>query len=112
MKRDKLKEDLHLNKMIEDWKKKKRCVGVCYLVKVKMMKDKKFRREADELNQALHEREADLIHNRSQDTDDITSTSSPLFSEKLWNSYVKKQQKIIDETVYAPSTAWQNRRNK
>ena len=59
MKRDKMKEDNHLNKMIEDWKKKRSCVGVCYLVKVKMMKDKKFRREAETWNQASNENESE-----------------------------------------------------
>ena len=86
MKRDKMKEDDHLNKMIEDWKKKKRCVGVCYLVKVKMMKDKKFRREVD---QTSHE---SGDQNRMPEV-----TSKPIFSQKLRNSYIKKTQKNFGE---------------
>ena len=109
MKRDKMKEDDHLNKMIEDWKKKKRCVGVCYLVKVKMMKDKKFRREADNWSQTSHERETNIETSNDDQTKDekesrldiTTSTSKPLFSQKLWNSYIKKTKKNLGEKEIA-----------
>lgn len=101
MKRDKMKVDNHLNKMIEDWKRKRSCVGVCYLVKVRMMKDKKFRREADTWNNDSNESESgeeDIIDYEEdeiekEDNTMNTSTSSPIFSQILWNSYIKKTQK-------------------
>ena len=105
MKRDKMKEDNHLNKMIEDWKKKRSCVGVCYLVKVKMMKDKKFRREAETWNQASNENESgeeETIDYEEEDAEEqvstiISTTAKPIFSQLLWNSYIKKTQKITLE---------------
>ena len=102
MKRDKLKEDNHLNKMIEDWKKKRSCVGVCYLVKVKMMKDKKFRREAETWSQASHESESEEVdYEEEESEEEITtyssSTARPIFSQILWDSYIKKTQKQIPD---------------
>ena len=102
MKRDKLKEDNHLNKMIEDWKKKRSCVGVCYLVKVKMMKDKKFRREAETWSQASHESENEEVdYDEEEAEEEITtynsSTARPIFSQILWDSYIKKTKKQIPD---------------
>ena len=111
MKRDKMKEDNHLNKMIEDWKKKRSCVGVCYLVKVKMMKDKKFRREAETWNQASNENESEEEETLDYEEEDTkekgstisSSTKSPIFSQLLWNSYIKKTQKKALEVEENPS---------
>ena len=87
-----MKEDAHLNRMIENWKKKKSCVGVCYLVKVKMMKDKKFRREIEtDVNvTAKTDKKKSVIES---DEMEVTSTSRRPFSQLLWDSYLRKTQK-------------------
>ena len=91
--------------MIDDWKRKRSCVGVCYLVKLRMMKDRKFRRQTETWNESLDVAESveeniddgdDKI--KTEEDKDTSSSSSPIFSQLLWDSYIKKtQRKSLDK---------------
>ena len=111
MKRDGLKADKHLEKMIDNWKLKRSCVGICHLIRVKLINDKKFRtsfkNDSSKIitDPGLYYEEYD--ENKSlgttQETAALeTSTGQPsvpdtsIYSQLLWNSFLKK----IDSSKY------------
>ena len=106
MKRDGLKADKHLEKMIDNWKLKRSCVGICHLIRVKLINDKKFRTSfKDASPQSI--KDPGLYYEEYVDKKSIgttmettlleeTSTDEPLvtdpsiYSQLLWNSFLKK----------------------
>ena len=73
MKKNKMKEDKHLTKMVENWKKKRSCVGVCYLVKIKEMEMKK-----------------------NQPSTTTSTTFSPELPKRLMDAFQNKMKKRLE----------------
>lgn len=105
MKRDGLKEDKHLEKMIHNWKLKRSCVGICHLIRVKLIKDKKFRTKFKDAPPKSITDPGPYYEDYGttlETTLEETSTGQPsltdpsIFSQLLWNSFLKK----IDTSKY------------
>ena len=108
MKRDGLKADKHLEKMIDNWKLKRSCVGICHLIRVKLINDKKFRTAFKNASSksitdpGLYYEEYDA-DNKSLGTtletallETSTAADTSIYSQLLWNSFLKK----IDSSKY------------
>ena len=111
MKRDGLKADKHLDQMIRNWKEKRSCVGICHLIRVKLINDKKFRTNfKDSPAKSITDPgiyyeeyvEGKPLGTPMETTLAETSTGKPsatdpsIFSQLLWNSFLKK----IDSSKY------------
>ena len=91
------------------------CVGICYLIKVRMMKDRKYRRglqhldieETNEINDIEEHYEEYTLHDVEEaydvteemeitetttifPTESSTSSEPSIYSQLLWNSFLKK----------------------
>ena len=91
--------------MIDNWKLKRSCVGICHLIRVKLINDKKFRTSLKEASPqsitdpGLYYEE--FLDKKSPGTTletslVETSTAQPseqdpsIYSQLLWNSFLKK----------------------
>ena len=101
MKRDKLRTDKHLERMIDNWRLRRSCVGICHLIRLKMKKDKKFRRSFQEkpavsvTDLDVDYREYDLQLTTMGYTIETTTGQPPvtdpsIYSRLLWNSFLRK----------------------
>ena len=114
MKRDGLKADQHLEKMIDNWKLKRSCVGICHLIRVKLINDKKFRtnfkaapppqsitdpgiyyEDYEDRKSLGTTMETTLLEETSTGQPSVTADTS-IYSQLLWNSFLKK----IDSSKY------------
>ena len=114
MKRDGLKADKHLEKMIDNWKLKRSCVGICHLIRVKLINDKKFRsafknassksvtdsglfyEEYDGENKSLGTTLETALLETSTGQPPASAADASIYSQLLWNSFLKK----IDSSKY------------